>query len=197
MANQFFIPFNHDPVSSTRESGTFALPAGTYASIKPIEFNTTLSIDGDVVMPRLTHQIATTTGSATFISVLTCPEGVELRGQLKISTDDAGSPAVMQIIDGFDSSVIYDFNGNQTTGTFSTTSTTFVGDAVNFATDNLALKPGWQIQLRRTNGGTNAFAEISLSAVTFPQYQFWAHGGAGGIDIVGDVFLVELYNSIA
>ena len=52
MANDFFVPFNYEPTSTSVESGTYNLAAGSYAKITAIEFNAALVADGEQLLPR-------------------------------------------------------------------------------------------------------------------------------------------------
>jgi hypothetical protein len=198
MANDFFVPFNYEPTSTTVETTTYSLAAGSYARITATGFNAPLVADGETLLRRYDfygNDYATTTSTSP-VTFFTCPEGVELvgyfggRGQ---TTGGVTYTTTMKTRTG-STSLIYDRFGNTTL----TTQTSHNSSSYVYSSRNILMLPGDYLEHDTNSALFAAFSMIDFRAVNRPEKtDFWVSGGASGITITGDIFIVEEYTSIA
>lgn len=198
MANDFFVPFNYEPTSTTVESGTYNLAAGSYAKITAIGFNAALVADGEQLLPRYDFKeidFATTT-STSFVDAFTVPDGFELVGQWAGRGQTTGGVTYSSRVLKYDGSTtdVYDRWG---TGP-AVISTAHNSSSNVWVSNNILLEQGDKLQIQTSSALFAAYISLSFRSVVRPQKtDFWVSGGASGITITGDSFIVEEYTAIS
>jgi hypothetical protein len=179
MTTKFFDNFNFEPVSTTRETTTYNLPAGTYARIIPQLRSVPLIANGITLENAQYEDRFLETFSLSFTTVYTIPQGSSSTGYIGVARGGATANAATYSIKNSMGVSIY---------TGATSSTAYVTQAVT-------LHSGDYIELK--TGGVGSDARLLLQTDPLNQYpsHYWVSGGAAGIIITGDEFIVELYNS--
>ena len=184
--DNFLIPFNYEPVSTTTHATTYNLPAGKYARITPIDFESDLVIDGEIVMHKLYYTGATSkyTPSHIFTNVGLVTVGTSGMGaRLYVSgyTANSSYPMSYEVRDGGGNPVLAG-------GTNAQSYTSLESD--------VAWNDNFTIWYKNASNGVSTYIAWSVVPSNVSGKHFWASGGSGGITITGDKFVVELYNSI-
>jgi hypothetical protein len=198
MANDFFVPFNYEPTSTTNETSSYFLPAGRYAKVTPTAFGSALIADGEELVSQLERTGEATTTSTSFQTAFQNNTGVPLLCTWQ-HRQSVGVTGESQIIDG--NGVLYYYNragARLSSANFQTNSTSYVSDTTNYVTEDRILWPGYTLQFKTNNSLYTAYCRYNVTPlVAVPAYSFWVSGGASGITITGDRFVIEEYTSIS
>jgi hypothetical protein len=198
MANSFFVPFNFEPVSTTYEQTIYSLAAGKYARLTPVNFTTALVADGEELFPEVcpTFSKEFSTSSTGEVTVFTCPENVILEGSIFHRTNFVGVNSFVTVRTAEGVAKTVNRHGISITGTNTTSSTNYVS---NVNVSDIRLYPGDYITHKINNGSYLSYTKLSLAPTGGPisAPQFWVSGGASGITVTGDAFIVELFNQIS
>lgn len=198
MANSFFVPFNYEPTSTTVETTTYNLAAGSYARITAVKFGAPLVANSETLLPQYDFYANdyNNTTSTSNVTVFTCPDGIELVGYFGIRGAQTGGVTYsgeLYTRTG-SSSLAYDRFGNTTlTQTISHNSSSYT-----YSSRNILMLPGDYIQYKTSSALFATYVMIDFRAVNRPpKTDFWVSGGASGITITGDTFIVEEYTAIS
>lgn len=173
MSSVVNVPFNYQPLSTTRRTSSYSLPAGRYALVQTL--SPFFSIGGTQIYPSQTVSVASPTGSAgTNAFNINVPSGCYI---FSASVTTSSSPV---------GSAGYGVSGLATvTGS----------SAGALAVGNL---PGTTLYIfgSLTSGTGNIGVSVSYYYFNGPQTQFWVSGGASGLALDGNNYIVTEYNQI-
>ena len=198
MANDFFIPFNYEPESTTVETSTYNLPAGKYARITATKFNAALTADGETLLPRVDFYADdyTNTTSTSWVNAFQVPAGQEFVGSWAGRGALTGGVTYSSRIVKYDGSTTDVYN--RFGGSASVVSTSHNSQNNVFVENNLLLEGGDILQIQTSSALFAAYITLRLRAIVRPEKtDFWVSGGASGITITGEEFIVEQYTAIA
>ena len=172
MANQFFVPFNNDPVSSTVKTSSYTVPSGKYARVSVSDTTADFTIDAVIVISATSRSgsaISTTTG-VKFTNSSPYP----LRGSV---TGDGATAATVRIYPV----------GSNSSGAQKYELTTITTQ------DEVLLNVGDTIEVTAIGTGSTVYWNFDATTAPF-QKEYWVPAGTV---LNGAKFMVELFNSIS
>lgn len=184
--------------STTVETSSFNLPAGKMARLVPKRYGAPLVADGETLMPQLEGSFAGNfTVGTTWVTAIAGVPGYRLFYAFGMTGNTLQNAQMRHLRDsGFGDEILKleDKWGNVTTGTYTTGSPTglYFDNTLSW---NMVLEENEVVQNRSVaaGNGTNVQYKYWPDPESTKDKEFFVYGGAAGIAITGDEFIVEVY----